>query len=492
LDKQIKDNKQIKTMKSNISRTNRLPTRAATAISWLKVKTTALMMIITRRTGVKSGGIPMSHWRCGLLWALYLAIIIGSVLRVTYLAEYNPIDHVWSDTERHWSHGAEDLLRDDPFIMGDAILYQLYIAALAKLSLKIPALILFYTALLSLLMPWTWYRFFRELQPSRLIAVAGWAAITWLPSWNSIFGYFMQEALMLPLLGAALCLTWRARRKRSVNAFLLMVLFWTLAGLTRGICIPMAAVATAWVWWEQDRKLIKAVYGVVLLAMILGPLSYRSLDKVRLIAPHGIGQLNAIYARSGKQEINLEYHREGAVWYFGFWSPSLGSMPFEPLSDWQSRRDGLVKVYIDIEQGYRDWNAALKEHSLTPGKYLWITGENLIFLFFGESWPDSNRERVVGALNYQMRWLWAPLLLAVLIWTAICWRKQRRNFLLPAIILVWFSVQGLMPVAVNEGRYRKPLEGLLIAQMVLLIGSSRRRVGDADPDPSAAPKLSPR
>jgi hypothetical protein len=357
----------------------------------------------------------------------------------------------------------------------DAILYQLYIAALTKLSLKIPELILFYTALLSLVMPWIWYRFFRELQPSRLIAVAGWTAITWLPSWNSIYGYFMQETLMLPLLGAALCLTWRARRKRTMDAFLLMTLVWMLAGLTRGICIPLAVVATTWVWWEQDRKFIKAVYGILMLGLILGPLTYRSLDKMKIVAPHGIGTLNTIYARSGAQAINLEYHRDGAVWYFGFWSPSLGSLPFEPLNDWQSRRHGLVKVYIDIEQGYRDWDAALKEHSLTFGNYFWITGENLIFLFFGESWPDSNRDRVWGELNYQLRWLWAPLMLAVMIWTVVCRRSQRKHLLLPAILLTWFIVQGLMSIAVNEGRYRKPLEGLLIAQIVLLAGTARRR-----------------
>jgi hypothetical protein len=415
--------------------------------------------------------------RSMVLWLLYALIVLGSFYRAHYIVNYNPIDHVFSDTERHWDHGTEDLLRDDPFIIGDPILYQLFIGTLAKLSLKIPELIAFYTVLLSVLMPWLWYRFFRELQPSRLAAVAGWAAITWMPSWISIYGYFMTEALLLPLLGAALWLTWRCKRKQTVNSFLLMALFWILAGLTRGAAIPMAAVATTWLWLVQDQKIKKTVYGIILLALTLVPLGLRSLEKVHIFAPYGITQLNQIYSRSGNEEINLEYWRDGAVWYFGFWSPSLGSEPLEPLSHWKSRREGKVKVHIEIEKGWQDWNSALKQHDPSTSKYLWLMSENLIFLFFGESWPDSDRERALGEINYQMRWIWAPLTLGVLIWTLLWQRRlpgtRTDRLLLPAIIFVWFVVQGLMLNAVNEGRYRKPLEGLLIAQIVLLAGAGR-------------------
>lgn len=410
-----------------------------------------------------------------VMWLLYALILLGSICRADYIIDYNPIDHVFSDTERHWSHGAEDLLRDDPFIMGDPIMYQLYIAALAKVSLKIPAIIAYFTILMSVLMPWFWYRFFRELQPSKTVAVAGWAAITWLPSWISIYGYFMMETLTLPLIGLSLWMTWRCKRKRTVNSFLIMVLCWTLAGLTRGASIPMAMVAATWLWLAQDQKIRKAVYGALLIALFLWPLGQRSLEKVYMFSPLGIPELNQIYARSGNAEINLEYWREGAVWYFGFWSPAIGSQPFEPLSDWQSRREGTVKVFINIEKGREDWEAALRQNRPDPGKYLWLTKENLIFLFFGDSWPDSNRERLIGELNYQMRWIWAPLTLVVLLWTALCRRSPRRDrLLLPAMILAWFVVQGLLLFTPNEGRYRKPFEGLLIAQMVALAGTCRR------------------
>ncbi|HMY40634.1 MAG TPA: hypothetical protein PK011_15020, partial [Marinagarivorans sp.] len=42
---------------------------------------------------------------------------------------------------------------------------------------------------------------------------------------------------------------------------------------------------------------------------------------------------------------------------------------------------------------------------------------------------------------------------------------------LTAVIAAWFVVQGLIPIAINEGRYRKPLEGLLVAQIVLWLAA---------------------
>ena len=48
---------------------------------------------------------------------------------------------------------------------------------------------------------------------------------------------------------------------------------------------------------------------------------------------------------------------------------------------------------------------------------------------------------------------------------------------LPAMLVTWFLVQGLFPLSVNEGRYRKPFEGLLIAQLLWLIPRPRLPAG---------------
>lgn len=420
--------------------------------------------------------LPALSAHSGLYLLCYLLIVVGIWLRIDYIFQHNPLDHIWSDPQRHWEQGTE-VLRNDPMSLTDPVLYQIYIGVLGKLTLKSPLLVAFYTALLSILTPWIWYRFARELLRDRLIATGLWAALCMLPSWIAIYSYFMQETLLLPLLGAALYTSWRCKRKQTVASFVLMALLWCMAGLTRGIAIPLAAVACTWLWLIQGQKIQKAAYSLLLLALILGPLSYRAYDQTRLLAPHGIGQMVAIYTRSGKREIHINYRRDGARWGYWFGSPSTGATPFEPLSDWRSARDGRVQVDVDLRKGSEDWNKALAANPLTFKNYFWLTGENLIFLFFGPSWPDNNLERTLERINHHSRWLWAPLTLALLIGIALHWQPLRGRRLLPVLLLTWIVVQGLLPISVNEGRYRKPGEGILIVQVALLLAVRRRREG---------------
>ena len=74
-----------------------------------------------------------------------------------------------------------------------------------------------------------------------------------------------------------------------------------------------------------------------------------------------------------------------------------------------------------------------------------------------------------------MRWLWAPLTLLLFAASTLYWRRLRGARLLAVLLLTWIFVQGLLPIAVNEGRYRKPAEGLLLAQAALLLSLRRRR-----------------
>ena len=405
----------------------------------------------------------------------YFFIVFGIFYRIDYIVEFNPIDQIWSDPARHWEQGI-DTLRFDPMSQTDPIGFQLYIASLAKLTLKIPELVAFYTCLLAISTPWVWYRFLRELQPNKNAALLGWATLSIIPSWISIYGYFMQETLFIPLLGAALWLTWRCQRKRTLASFMAVIVIWIVAGLTRGVAIPMAMVACTWLWYEQDNKLKKIIYGLLLLLMTLGPLAYRSYQIMHIFAPHGIGHMNMIYAKSGARSIEIQYQREGAHWGYVFQSPAAEVKPFAPWSDWQSQREGRVYVSVDIDKGIVDWEDALAKQPLSIEKYLWLTRDNLILLFFSESWPDSNRDRLIGEINYQTRWLWFVLALLCLFVFIKKRKQQKRALLLPAIIVTWFVVQGLLPISVNEGRYRMPFSGLIIAQLVLLYGLPRKTI----------------
>ncbi|HEY6529392.1 MAG TPA: hypothetical protein VIZ65_11910 [Cellvibrionaceae bacterium] len=397
----------------------------------------------------------------------YWLIVAGSVIRVAYIFTYNPIDHIFSDPQRHWEQGTE-VLRKDLMALTDPIGYQIYVGVLAKLSLKLPVLVAFYTSLLALLGAWFWYRFLREAQANKTLALAGWAFVSLLPSWTAIYAYFMQETLMLPMLGAALWATWRCRRKADLASFLAMVFFWVAAGLTRGIAIPMAAVACSWLWLAQDGKFKKALYSFAVLLFILGPLTVRSYTFVHHFAPHGMGQLNVIYAQSGKKVIEINVADVGR---WGFGSPSTGAKPFAPFSDWMTQRTGTVEAEVNFQKGKGGWQPALDQVHMSLSDYLWIAKENLIFLFFAESWPDVRAGRLVDGFSSVMRWLWAPLFLFTVIVLIKDAKKLRRQWLLTGLIAAWFVVQGLIPIAINEGRYRKPLEGLLAAQLVLWLAA---------------------
>lgn len=411
-----------------------------------------------------------------VLGLLLASIVAASIYRVWLIFRFNPVDHIWSDPQRHWEQGI-NALRSDPMTMIDPVMYQLYIGILGKLTLKIPLLVAYWTSVLSLVGPWLWYRFLRELLPGssqRIWALAGWAIFAALPSWSAIYSYFMQETLMLPLLGGALWASWRCRRKGDLASFLVAMVVWIMAGLTRGICIPLAAVAMIWLWIVQGGKWPRAAWSLAILVAILGPLAIRSYETTGLVAPNGIGAMVQLYSRSGAQGYHIGFTRQGAHWEYGFTSPAVLKPPFAPFSDWQSARRGIVRFDIDMDAGSRDWDAERARIDWDFDTAVRLTGDNLIFLFFSESWPDTNLERDIGKINYWLRWLWVPLGLVALTMTVVLWRYQRER-MLPALILVWFVVQGLFPLAVNEGRYRKPFEGLILAQCLLLAATWTQR-----------------
>lgn len=411
----------------------------------------------------------------------YALIIFGNTLQVYLIWRYNPVNHIWSDPERHWSQGT-DALTNTFMAVTDPIGYQLYVGALAKLTTGLPGLVWFYTSLLAIAGPWLWYRFLREAAPCKWQALLGWGLLSILPSWMSIYSYYMQETLLLPMLGAALWATWRARRKGTLGAFSVMIIFWIMAGLVRGIAIPMAAVACTYVWLIQPEKVKKALAGAAILILALAPLTYRNYAAVNQFAPHGMSHLVVLYAKSGAREIELRIERDGARWTWSFGSPSTGAQPFAPLSEWRTQREGRYVVEVDLRQGSRDWNAAKDRLAEAGIPYGWIIKENLIFLFFGPSWPDDNRERIVDQINVGLRWIWAPLLVIALAWGGYRARHRQLDWLLPGIIAMWILIQGIVPIAVNEGRYRKPYEGLIIAQIMLLLRPRRDWYGrDRDP-----------
>lgn len=406
-----------------------------------------------------------SRWLRALL---YLLIAAGCAARVVEVWTHNPLQHLFSDPDRHWNE-ARETLTAAPMTLFDPPLYQMWLSVVQKFTLQVPSLVAAVAIALSLLTPWLWYRFLRELLAARTLALAGWALFAWLPSWLGIFDYFMTETLLLPLLGAALWQTLRARRLQTLHSFVALAMLWLAAGLARAVALPLGLVACTLVWWPHPQRWRAAASAVLAAALVLVPLAVRNHHYTGLWQPWGNAWPTRIYAESGRREVGLHLLRDGAEWSYVFTAPSMVQRPLAPFSDWSSVRTGRVDIDVDMAHGPRDWQAALERNAVHGAQRWWLRWENLLQIMVCESWPENNADYLSGRAANLARWLWAPLLVVVL---AGCWWQRGRVLrqpLVPLLIAVWLWLQALSLVAVNEGRYRLPLEGLLLVQALVLL-----------------------
>jgi hypothetical protein len=432
--------------------------------------------VVSRRAMAFPGAsFARSRVRGVVVFLLYILVFAGCAIRIREAFRHNPVDQLWSDPGRHWEHATETL-GTAPLIQLDPPIYQMWVSLVQKWSLGDPFLIACYAGLLSSATPWLWYRFLRESLRQRDLALLGWALFAWLPSWISIFSYFMTETLFLALLGASLWQTMRARRRRSLSSFYGMVALWTVTSLTRGIAAPFAAIACLWIWLRDPRVRTAAV-SVVLIGAMTVPFSIRNHNFLTLWSPLGSGWPNQIYAASGKQGIVFNMVRDGAAWNYGFASPSYFAKQLDPISNWEPKRVGNLTVFADLRKGSQDWRVAYERGTLHGWRLFKLRMENVVLVMFGKSWPDSSPDCFGTRAAIAMRWVWAPLFLLTMAMALLRFRSTLARPLLPALIAAWFVFQGVTLIAVNEGRYRKPLEGLLVAQCLVLVDgklSSRR------------------
>ncbi len=354
------------------------------------------------------------------------------------------------------------VLIDPPF-------YQLWLSVVQKLTLGEPRLVSAYAAIMSVATPFSWYLFLREYLRSRTLALAGWAILAWLPSWIAIFGYTMTETLFLPLLGLSLWQTMRAKRMRTVRSFCGMVALFTLTGLTRATSLPLAGVSGFFVWIRHPQRLRTLGWSVLIVAGLMGPTAIRNYCFMNLWSPFGSGYQAGIYATSGRKDIAIELTRDGSHWGYSFGSPSLYTPQLAPLSQWAPKRDGRVSIAIDLRHGTADWEREWRRTTMRGGDLWRLRWENVVIVMLGPSWPDDDPGETVAVVANAIRWIWAPLFVTVLCLCLAFRRAVLRQPIVPALICTWFIFQAATLVAVNEGRYRKPLEGLLVVQTLALV-----------------------
>ncbi len=410
---------------------------------------------------------------------LVFLIVAASCLRIFLCFQHNPMDYLWSDMQRHWHNGLM-FPRGGYTGAADPIVYQAYLFVLQKLTASNRYLIALASALLSILMPWTYYRAARDFGLGKIPSLWVWTLIAWTPSLFAIYQYLMMETMLLCLEGIALWMTARYLRKGGTLAFLLSIFCWTLAALTKPTIIPLAGVCVLWSWWKKSTPLRDIAVGALLAVIMLVPQAVRSKVGLGFMAPFGNPWLTRIQLRSRAEMIHFHYyayspdflgfHLRPNDYDLVFGSPSCFIHPLLPLSDWameRSRAKLESSVIVNSAYGQRDWKAAYAVVSRDPEKRWTEWRENIVLFFFAQSWPDSNPDEWDGWLDYQIRWLCAPLILLVLAGNL---REflHRRFDLVPIATTIFTLCLALQNAVIMEGRYRKPIETVLLLNLVWL------------------------
>ena len=393
----------------------------------------------------------------------------------------SPLQHLYSDPQRHWDNGAAFL---HPNIMGsnDPYLYQLWLFALRWLATDNTPLIQLGCGLLCAAMPIGWYRALRELLP-RSWALAGAIAIALLPESISFYAYFMNETLLMTLLGFCFWFTLRSWRKRTVSAYALASLVWTCAALTRTIVLPMAAGCVAALWLMQSQRPQKLVVTLLIAGALIVPAGLHARRNLYYFAPFGNLYFNSIYHDSGMHDIEVDY---AAMGRFRFGAPSFYGPTYAPFSNWTTDRTGVAYITIDTTHGRADWKreqARIRAQRRFPvWRQRW---EDFQYLLFGQEWPSSNSDTFLGLATLWGRWMWPPLML-FLIWAVVRGWFVARAWLMPLCGLGTIALLSLQTQGVTEGRFRLPVDAILAAAAICALYFRRYAGGSDAPHATAA------
>jgi hypothetical protein len=392
-----------------------------------------------------------------LLFGLGLAFRVYAILILR-----SPMEEIFSDAERHWYNGA-DFLAPSPQGASNPFLYQLYLFLVQRATHGAPFAIGCITAALSVTHPLAWYGFALSVLRRRINALRFAAVLCWLPSHISMFGFFMNETLNLPLVGLALWLTKRTLDKRSPGSFIATATTWTLAVLTRSIVGPvgLACVLGSWLRLRRRRWLALALSSAIA-GLWVSAASVHAHGVLKRYTPFGDNPVYFVYFASGARDYTIDF--KGCGRYF-FSSPSFYLSPFTPFSEFHTIRQGVFSFAADPDQHGNDVQKTLHEQLEKNWKKLpRLVYENLIFLSFGHCWPPAGS---VGdkadKLCLWERWIWLPLTIVSLV-GSVAYLSRRKVEFVPLVVLAFiFSFFVVAEVASPmEGRYRKPFEPVVL------------------------------
>jgi len=415
-----------------------------------------------------SNTLPPEQWLQRLFGLLLLARLLFPFFDA-------PFDHLFSDPLRHWQNG-ERFMHPDIMGSSDPFLYQLWLYSLQRVARGAMPAVLLGCGVLCAAMPYGWYRALRELQP-KVRALSGALIIGLVPESVSIYAYFMNETLLLSLMGFCFWFTLRCYRKRTVAAFALAGAFWLCAAFTRTVAAPIAFGCLLWLWSAQSRRIANALVVLGLALALAVPAGLHARARLGFFAPLGNLYLNEIYRISGMRDIAINFGPQGQ---YQFGAPSFYIPTFYPFSEWTTERTGTVHIAIDLRGGRAAWVAekarVAQQRTFPMWKQRW---EDLQYLLFGQSWPDSDHSDVIDCLTVWTRWIWSPLVVVVA-WAALTRRYRGRAWLLPLCALGMLALLMLQSEGVMEARYRKPVDAIFLCAALVMTSRKKSRVGGAD------------
>lgn len=335
--------------------------------------------------------------------------------------------------------------------------------------------------MLSILTPFVWWLWMRLCLPSKRWALVGFAILTILPSWIAIFSFFMPETILLPLTGIGLWLSWLSDRRQKLALYLLSAIIWGVAVAIKTSVLGCFVAIVIWQFLRlqksQQQNLARAILvsqcAVCLLIYSFIPWRTYQNFHVMVFTP-AIQPYTELYYLSGSQTLrtNLTFKNNDECTQqttFFIRSPCVDKQAriFAPLSNWRSSRTGEYGVDVDLRDG-----AHFPQIECPLTKRIELTIENWIFLYFADSSPDDVLSNGVCLSEHNMRWLWLPLTFLVILLACFS-----RKFTMPVTFVVTTTAIFLLQQSwVLEGRYRKPLEGLLIVAAIDLLGRKARKI----------------
>ncbi len=401
--------------------------------------------------------------------------------RFMYPFYQNPMNSLYSDPQRHWNNA--DSLFSPTFDRGmDMTGYQVFLYFIRYATDDSPFGIAFVSGVLCVLLPWLWSRIAREMFRDERFALLCGICVGIMPSLLFIYAFTMVETLLLNVVAAGILLSLIYLREKSASVFLYQTAMLTFAALTKFAAVPVSVMFLGFSIWRANPGAKILLTASVIAALMINAAGVRSAISAHFFSPFGILDFARIYSKSDAKKIVIRYNN-GAEWYQ---SPALEHIPLAPLSGWKSKRSGEVEIQIDLLKGREDWTREIARFPVKPENYLRQIEENFIIFFFDFSWPEHMLGGIQGPLIFASRWVWFPLTVFIVCGLAGYrpqeyrrkdgkWHRhwlQGEEAAQTFFVLLTLAVVGAMLVqytGIMEGRYRKPVEPLLIMSAFIVV-----------------------